>query len=1116
MQALWGDAEPEGAIRTLQTHIFQIRRVLRTYQGPTIATEGRGYRLDADPLAIDAGRFRFLVDEGRRLSASDPGAAADRLADGLALWRGPGVPDVGGDPVASAELTQLAELRAYAAHELVQLRLESDDHDRAVAELRRELGQAPYRELLWRDLVLVLADAGRRPEALLAYREAEQALRRELDVEPDADLRALAERIRAGEPALRSTTARADPLGAATNSGGHGVPPEPAVASVRPPTASVDAPTRSLRPMLRRLRQGRVRRTTVLLGVSLAMLAGLLVAGRIVPGDRAGTAPSDSAGTASAPAAQSAFMPVSADSVAWLAPDGRVIATAPVGALPDGVAVGAASVWVANTIDGTVTRLDARTASVEQTIRVGEDPTTIAYAFDAAWVANSGERTVSRIDPVTNQVVATVTVGIAPAGIASDGRWLWVTDRLDGTISRIDPQTDRVSTYPVGQTPLGVAVTADALWVSDFEANAVVEVDRSSGSVIGRVHVGGGPSSIVVADDAVWVVNSLDGTVSRVDPPTGTVQAVLPVGRDPGGLAAASGAVWVPVASPAGLVRIDTATDAIEHVPLANSPRSVALDGQEPVVTVQAAAGDHRGGTLRIVSAHADFPASPDPAYGFNSLDPLTPLTNDGLVGYQRVGGPDGLTIVPDLAAAMPTSPDGGLTYRFQLRPGIVYSTGEPVRASDVTRSIERAMLAPGGSIFFGNLVGAAACTTHACDLSSAVVANDEEGTVTFRLARRDPNFVLSLAYPDASIVPASTPLAQSTTPLPATGPYMFERFSVTDGIRLVRNPRFTEWSAQAQPDGNPDAIEWRSVPDGQDASLLVQSGAADWVADQLSQQRLAYLATALPAQLHVAASTETFFEVMNTTIPPFNDPRVRRAVNLATDRQAALDAYGGDLQGRITCQVVPPSFGGYAPYCPFTVDPGPDGAWRGPDLAAARALIAAAGVRGQHVTVYGLDLPGHRGVADYFTGLLRQLGFRADTRLMSLDGFWGSNGVLNGPSHVQMAGFWFATQEPAASQMIVGGFTCPDFPGTVYEGYPSQFCDRSIDALASRALALQSQGDSTAANALWATVDRKITDASPAVAAFNPTDVTFVSGRVGGFQDHPVLEVLLDQLWLR
>ena len=68
-------------------------------------------------------------------------------------------------------------------------------------------------------------------------------------------------------------------------------------------------------------------------------------------------------------------------------------------------------------------------------------------------------------------------------------------------------------------------------------------------------------------------------------------------------------------------------------------------------------------------------------------------MTGDGLVGFKRVSGLDGGTLVPDLATSLPVPTDGGRTYTFQLRSGIKYSNGEPVRASDLRRALERDFL---------------------------------------------------------------------------------------------------------------------------------------------------------------------------------------------------------------------------------------------------------------------------------------------------------------------------------------------------------------------------------------------------------------------------------------
>ncbi|MFI5254261.1 MAG: ABC transporter substrate-binding protein [Candidatus Limnocylindrales bacterium] len=826
--------------------------------------------------------------------------------------------------------------------------------------------------------------------------------------------------------------------------------------------------------------------------------------------------PTSPAPTATAPqsaGATPAPVVVAADSVGRMDADGRVIAATPVGGLPDGVAVANGSLWVANTTDGTVSRLDSATGRVVQTIHVGASPAGIASGFGAIWVADSGDRTVDRIDPTTNDVVATFTVGISPTGIAADASWIWVANRLDGSISRIDPDTGTVTTIPLGQTPTGIATASGAVWITDFDSGTVVRLDSQSGVAAAPIHVGNGPSAVAATADAVWVANTRDGTVSRVDPLTGSVRATVTVGADPGGLAIAPGSVWVAVSSTSEMVRIDPATDAVSRFEVAASPQGVAMDGDEPIFTARAAQGSHRGGTLRIVSGALTLPSSPDPAYAWSSL---TLLTNDTLLAYKRVGGSDGSTLVPDLATSIPVATDGGLTYTIQLVSGVTYSTGAPIRASDVRRSIERTQAAGAPYGPFGDIVGADRCeAAKPCDLSAGIVVDDQAGTVTFRLVAPDPSFPYVLAGSGA-IEPADTPFQESKAPLPATGPYMFDLFTDHE-IRLVRNPGFHEWSRAAQPDGYPDVIDWTLAPTGTDPSTLVESGLADVDVDTIPPDRLANIATRLPAQLHVASAPYTFFEFMNTAVAPFDDVRVRRAVSLAVDRQAAVDAYGGPLQARITCQVVPPTFAGYQPYCPYTVLPDASGSWRGPDLPAARALIDQAGVKGQSVTVYGLDLPGHRDVARYFAGLLTTLGFKATTKLESLDAmFTPPAGITTHASNAQMVGFWYLTQPPIASAMILGTFTCPDFPNIPYDGYPARFCDHALDEQAKTALGLDQSGDRAAANALWAQIDRRIVDAAPAVMVFNPTDVVFLSRRVGNYQHHPEWEVLLDQLWVQ
>jgi DNA-binding SARP family transcriptional activator len=202
VEASWGpDASPTVA-RTLQSHMFQLRRALSPGtdgQGNAlrIVTDARGYRLDIDATAVDAKVFMGLLAAAREGTA-DSRCAVALLGEALALWRGPHVADVGDEPAAMAEVQQLEELRICAVEDLARIRLDLGEHDQVIPDLRRAVAEAPFNEQLWARLMVALARSGRRAEALIAYRHAETAIRGELDIEPSRELQDIARTIRGG------------------------------------------------------------------------------------------------------------------------------------------------------------------------------------------------------------------------------------------------------------------------------------------------------------------------------------------------------------------------------------------------------------------------------------------------------------------------------------------------------------------------------------------------------------------------------------------------------------------------------------------------------------------------------------------------------------------------------------------------------------------------------------------------------------------------------------------------------------------------------------------------------------------------------------------------------
>ena len=109
----------------------------------------------------------------------------------------------------------------------------------------------------------------------------------------------------------------------------------------------------------------------------------------------------------------------------------------------------------------------------------------------------------------------------------------------------------------------------------------------------------------------------------------------------------------------------------------------------------------------------------------------------------------------------------------------------------------------------------------------------------------------------------------------------------------------------------------------------------------------------------------------------------MRRAINYAIDRAKIAQLLGQDSQP--DCQILPFGLPGYRPYCPYTIDPNPSGAWKAPDLAKAEQLIAASGTRGTPITIWNLNPQGSGMLDPYLVSLLDRLGY--PTRVKDISG---------------------------------------------------------------------------------------------------------------------------------
>jgi peptide/nickel transport system substrate-binding protein len=530
--------------------------------------------------------------------------------------------------------------------------------------------------------------------------------------------------------------------------------------------------------------------------------------------------------------------------------------------------------------------------------------------------------------------------------------------------------------------------------------------------------------------------------------------------------------------------------------------------------TTTATAAGGKGGTL-ITLANAAPSGSPDPQVNYTLQEwQWLILTHDGLVGYKRVGGTEGTKKVPDLATAIPKPTDNGKTWTFTLRSGIKFSNGNTVTGKDVKATFERLFKignSPNAGSWYNVIVGGDACvkTPKTCDLSKGIVVNGD--TITFHLTRGDPEFLDKLSVPFAYILPADTPTKNLNIPPAGTGPYKWVQYSPQKQMKIVRNPYFKEWSKDAQPDGLPDSIVQKFGLSVEAEVTQVENGQADWIAnaDSIPSDRLPELSSKYASQVHINPLTAVYYFAFNVRVPPFNNLKARQAVNYATDRNALIKLYGGTNVAVPTCQVLPPNFPGYKPYCPYTINPG-SGKWTGPDMAKAKKLVEESGTKGAAVKVNSDTTEVDKAYGLYFIGLLNKLGYKASPQFLSNDIQYPY--IQNSKNKVQFAySSWFQDY-PAASDFLNILLGCGSFhPNSNSSPNIAEFCNKPIQAKMDQAGAM-GLTDPTGANNTWAQVDKEVTDQAPWVSMFNPKLLDFVSSRVKGFQFSPQWYFLLAQ----
>jgi len=403
------------------------------------------------------------------------------------------------------------------------------------------------------------------------------------------------------------------------------------------------------------------------------------------------------------------------------------------------------------------------------------------------------------------------------------------------------------------------------------------------------------------------------------------------------------------------------------------------------------------GGTLN--ATYASFPDYLDPQLSYTA-EGWTALWNSytPLLDFAHASGQAGSKVVPGLAKALPKISNGGKTYTLFLRKGLKYSDGTPVRASDFPYTVERLFkLNSGGSPFYTSIVGAEKFAETKTGGISGIKADDKTGEIVINLTRPRGTFTTELAIPFLALVPKGTPAKNLTaTPPPATGPYEIVKSEPGRAWSYERNPQWAKNNAALMPEvpsGHVDKIDITVVRNDATRINEIERDKKDWTqaappSDLFQKVREKYEGT----QFRLEDTVSIYYFWMNMQKPPFDDLKVREAVNYAVNPEALERIYAGSLKS--AHQILPPGMPGHEDFNLYPYN-----------LEKAKKLIAEANPSDRDITVWTDNENPNNEAGAYFQDVLTKLGFNANFKEINADNYFT---IIGNQSTPDLDAGWF------------------------------------------------------------------------------------------------------------
>ena len=487
-----------------------------------------------------------------------------------------------------------------------------------------------------------------------------------------------------------------------------------------------------------------------------------------------------------------------------------------------------------------------------------------------------------------------------------------------------------------------------------------------------------------------------------------------------------------------------------------------------------------KGGTLK--AAHSSDWDSLDPGdtyygYSFN----FGRFYWRTLTTYKPGPGPEGNTVVPDLAEGLGQPSDDGKTWTYKLRSGLKFEDGTPITAKDVAYAVARSFdkeTFPHGPSYLNELLDwpkdfKGVYKTPDVDYSSAVEATDDT-TVVFHLKKPFASMDYIVQMPMTAPVPKDKDTgAKYKEHVISSGPYKFETNEIGKRFTLVRNDQWDPSTDPIRP-ALPDRIEVQLNVNADDLDNQLIAGDIHLDIPGTGLQPAA-LGKVLPdPQLKARTDNPTIPRLWYVSVIPDTAPldnvECRKAVMFAADRVANQTAYGGPLAGGdIATNVMPPPIVGQEK---FDLYASPDN--KGDVEKAKQALAACGQPDGFSTTMtYRSDRPREKALAEAMQQALARVGIK-----LTLKGFPASSyfsDYAGNVDYVKKNGIGLATHGWGADWPDGYGFMQAIVDSRTIRkagNYNLSVKNEEVDKLIDQA---SSELDATARGKLWVEVDKKV-----------------------------------------